>query len=308
VRLHELLGEVHRAYRPRSYFEIGVNTGRSLALSRTRTIAVDPAFKITAEVQCDLRLVKATSDEFFAQDDALARFPDGRIDLAFIDGLHLIEFALRDFMNVERHSDWTSVIVLDDVLPRNVGEAARERGDRVAWAGDVFKLGEVLANYRPDLLLLSLDTDPTGVLVVLGADRESEVLQDRYDEIVAAYVSPDPQRVPEVVLRREAAIEPASIAHSGIWTDLRRAREAELSREEGWSDLLRSVETTAVRAAPRDLSPESEPPRAGPALKTARTGPAPGAQTRALRAVRRRLRPVRRRARRLVSKASGWAR
>jgi hypothetical protein len=307
VRLHELLGEVHRAYRPRSYFEIGVNTGRSLALSRTRTIAVDPAFKITAEVQCDLRLVKATSDEFFAQDDALARFPDGRIDLAFIDGLHLIEFALRDFMNVERNSDWTSVIVLDDVLPRNVGEAARERGGRIAWAGDVFKLAEVLGRYRPDLLVLPLDTDPTGVLLVLGADCESQVLQDHYDEIVAEYVYPDPQRVPEVVLRRETAIEPASIAHSEIWTELRRARESGLSRDEGWSELLRSVKATARRAAPRDLSPGTEPPRADPA-RNATIERSPGPETRALRAVRRRLRPVRRRARRLVSKASGWAR
>jgi hypothetical protein len=307
VRLHELLGEVHRAYRPRSYLEIGVNTGRSLALSRTLTIAVDPAFKITAEVQCDLRLVKATSDEFFAQDDALARFPDGRIDLAFIDGLHLIEFALRDFMNVERHSDWTSVIVLDDVLPRNVGEAARERGGRIAWAGDVFKLAEVLGRYRPDLLVLPLDTDPTGVLLVLGADRESQVLQDHYDEIVAEYVYPDPQRVPEVVLRRETAIEPASIAHSEIWTELRRARESGLSRHEGWSELLRSVKATARRAAPRDLSPAIEPPRADPARNATIDRP-PGPETRALGAVRRRLRPVRRRARRLVSKASGWAR
>jgi hypothetical protein len=94
-------------------------------------------------------------------------------------------------------------------------------------------------------------------------------------------------------MRRETAIEPASIAHSGIWTELRRAREAGLPREEGWSDLLRFVETAAVPAAPRDLSPATEPQ---------------GPPARALRAVRRRLRPVRRRARKLVSKASGWAR
>jgi predicted O-methyltransferase YrrM len=307
VRLHELLEVVHRAYRPRSYLEIGVNTGRSLALSRTRTIGVDPAFKITAEVQCDLKLVKATSDDFFARDDALAHFPDGRIDLAFVDGLHLIEFALRDFMNVERHSDWTSVIVVDDVLPRDVGEAARDRAGRVAWAGDVFKLAEVLGKHRPDLLVLPLDTDPTGVLLVLGADRESRVLQDRYDEIVAEYVYPDPQRVPEVVLRRETAIEPASIAHSEIWTELRGARESGLSQDEAWSELLRSVKATARRAAPRDLSPATEPPGADPGRNATIERP-PGPETRALRAVRRRLRPVRRRARRLVSKASGWAR
>ena len=50
-----------------------------------------------------------------------------RLDLVFVDGMHLFEFALRDFMNVERHADWWSVIVFDDILPRDVDEAARER-------------------------------------------------------------------------------------------------------------------------------------------------------------------------------------
>jgi hypothetical protein len=92
--------------------------------------------------------VQATSDEFFARDDALAVFPEGRVDLAFVDGLHLVEFALRDFINVERHTDWTSVIVLDGVLPRGSIEAARERGEKRVWTGDVFNVGEVLARYR----------------------------------------------------------------------------------------------------------------------------------------------------------------
>ena len=49
------------------------------------------------------------------------------LDLAFIDGMHLFEYALRDFINVERFADWSSVIVFDDMLPRNVDEAARDR-------------------------------------------------------------------------------------------------------------------------------------------------------------------------------------
>jgi len=37
---HELLKSLHELLDPRSYLEIGVSTGRSLTLSRTRTIGV----------------------------------------------------------------------------------------------------------------------------------------------------------------------------------------------------------------------------------------------------------------------------
>ena len=63
---HEFLRKLHEAYQPRTYFEIGINDGRSLTLSRVPTIAVDPAFKVVKELRCDLHMVKATSDDFFA--------------------------------------------------------------------------------------------------------------------------------------------------------------------------------------------------------------------------------------------------
>jgi hypothetical protein len=296
VTRQEFLREVHRAYRPRAYLEIGIAAGRSLSLSRTRTIAVDPAFKITSEIQCDVQVVKATSDDFFARDDRLAHFPHGRIDLGFIDGSHLLEFVLRDFINVERHSHWASVIVVDDVLPRSVAEASRDRSTK-AWAGDVFKLPEVLGIYRPDLLLFSLDTDPTGVLLVLGADPRNRVLAAHYDEIIAKYVHPDPQRVPPAVLRRETAIDPASIVHSGVWSDLRNAREFGLAREAGWGEVRRSA-AAAARPAERRHRPRG-PAKPGPGKKAkakrdAKTGPPPISPGRALTGVRRRLRNLRR--------------
>jgi hypothetical protein len=300
VKLYEFLEHVHRAYQPRSYLEIGINTGSSLALSRTRTIAIDPAFEITQEIACDVQVVKATSDEFFARDDGLAHFSNRRIDLAFVDGLHLFEFALRDFMNVERHSAWTSVIVIDDVLPRNPNRARRNRGTLAAWPGDVFKITEVLTRYRPDLFLLSLDTEPTGVLLILGADRQSRVLEDHYDEIVAQYVYPDPQRVPDAVLRRETAIDPISIQSSDLWTDLRNAREAALSREAGWEAIRRAAESTARPAQSQGLTPRPRPIGATRPTKverksTVRIGAAPTIPSRAVAALRRRLRPLRRR-------------
>jgi len=99
---HQFLRALHRKLAPRTYLEIGVSDGRSLTLSRARSIGVDPAFKVTAPVCCDLELVRATSDEFFAERPTL--FDGAVVDLAFIDGLHVAEFAFRDFINVERRS------------------------------------------------------------------------------------------------------------------------------------------------------------------------------------------------------------
>lgn len=59
---HQLLAELHACLRPRNYLEIGVNDGQSLRLSRVPTIAVDPAFRITSALRCDLHLVRATID------------------------------------------------------------------------------------------------------------------------------------------------------------------------------------------------------------------------------------------------------
>jgi hypothetical protein len=296
VKTYDVLDTIHREYQPRSYLEIGVNTGASLALSRTRTIGVDPAFAIEAEIHCDLQLVKATSDDFFARADALAHFSAGCIDLAFVDGLHLVEYVLRDFINVERHASWTSVILLDDVLPRYTARASRERGARTAWTGDVFKVPELLAKHRPDLLLLTLDTYPTGLLLILGADPENRVLEERCDEIVAQYLSPDPQQVPEAVLRCESAVRPASIAESSLWAELRAARDAGLPREVGWEAVRRSAESGARPAALRELKPAQLQPRQ---KASRRPGRLPLKSPPGLTAVRGRLRPFRGRLRKL---------
>jgi hypothetical protein len=222
---HEFLAGVHAAYQPRNYIEIGINDGRGLHLSRTRTIGVDPAFKITAEFECDLKMVRATSDEFFARKDAIARFPEGVVDLSFIDGLHIFEFALRDFINAERLSSASSVVIFDDMLPRAVPEAARDR-HTMQWTGDVFKVAQVLTKYRPDLIQVPIDTTPTGMLLVLGVDPSSTVLHDNYDEILAEFVVDDPQIIPEATLHRREAADPQQVLDLSMWADLVAAREA----------------------------------------------------------------------------------
>jgi hypothetical protein len=255
---HEFLRGLHRLVAPRTYFEIGVNDGRSLALSRAPSVAVDPDFKVRVSIRCDVHLVKATSDAFFAGTDPFRHLRGGRnpvrnlthgrpllggyrgaprLDLSFIDGMHLFEFALRDFMNTERHAEWWSVIVFDDMLPGNIDEAARDR-HTVVWTGDVYKMIPVLARYRPDLVAIPVATAPTGVLVVLGADPANRVLRDRYDEIVAEWVVPDPQAVPREILDRATAVDPGKLLASELWPGLVRARRLRTPSSRG-RELLR---------------------------------------------------------------------
>ena len=130
-------------------------------------------------------------------------------------------------MNVEHHSTATSVITFDDMLPRNVIEAARDRMTS-AWTGDVYKLVGVLREYRPDLVVIVVDTRPTGILVVLAPDHTNTVLHDRYDEIVAANTQPDPQVVPLSVLERLDAVDPKAFLASGICETIVRSRRLHL--------------------------------------------------------------------------------
>ncbi len=221
---HAFLTGLHARLSPRSYLEIGINTGKGLARSSTRTIGVDPSYAIKTEVACDLQLVRATSDDFFARADAMAWFPEGVVDLAFIDGMHLFEYALRDFMNTEHAATPASVVVLDDMLPRSHAEAARKRVT-VSWAGDVYKVALVLERYRPDLVVVPLDTAPTGLVLVAGLDPHNTVLTDHYDEIVAEYATADPQEVPEAVRHRTDAADPEAVLASPVWAALIAARE-----------------------------------------------------------------------------------
>ena len=150
------LAAVHELLQPTHYLEIGVREGRSLALARCPAVGIDPFYAIDVELSNHVTLFRTTSDEYFARPEPLAATGGEPFDLSFIDGLHLFEFAYRDFINAERHSSARGVIIFDDVLPRSVDEAARER-HTATWTGDVYPMLAVLARYRPDLIVLPVE-------------------------------------------------------------------------------------------------------------------------------------------------------
>ena len=219
----EVLRHAQDRLAPRLYLEIGVRHGRSLALATGPAIGVDPAPELSETLGPETRVVTATSDDFFdGQAEGLLDLP---IDLSFIDGMHLFEYALRDWMQVERRADPAGLAVIDDIFPNHPRQGLRERLTRV-WTGDVWKLAACLEAQRPDLFLLRLDTRPTGLLLIAGLDPGNRVLWERYNPVVKEYRDRMAEEPPPEVIERRGALAPDDPLVSDLLDLLRRLREA----------------------------------------------------------------------------------
>ena len=183
-----LLSRFHDSLQPEAYLEIGVSRGESLALasSTAKAIGIDPNPRIDQQIRSLARIYPIGSDEFFDRYDLLDELGTSRLPLAFIDGLHLFEQVLKDFINVEKYADRRTVVLIHDCLP-----VARILATRVPatnlWCGDVWKIIPCLIRYRPDLTVSVIPTQPTGLVVLTNLDSNSTKLQDRFDQIVADY-------------------------------------------------------------------------------------------------------------------------
>jgi predicted O-methyltransferase YrrM len=188
----DILSFLHRTLRPRTYLEIGVATGESfaLALPGTRAIGVDPEPRLEYPLPAGSTVARMTSDRFFSTDDVKSEFGGRPVDMAFIDGLHRFEHALRDFINVERHCGRGSTVLIHDCYPLNRLTARRERATRF-WSGDIWRLVLALRKYRPDLSVHTIAAPPTGLAIVRGLDPDSNALRGRAGDIVEEFLAVD---------------------------------------------------------------------------------------------------------------------
>lgn len=235
------LGRMHAALSPDFYLEIGVRRGVSLAQAACPSLAIDPLPELNVPPRDDQRVIAQTSDHFF-EFSASKLLADVAVDLAFIDGMHLFEFVLRDFMNVERHAHEHTVVVIDDVFPVHPVHAARRR-TTAAWTGDVWKIYDCLSQSRPDLALVPIDTSPSGLLVVFGLNSATTTLREQYNPLVRRYrddVTIDDE-IGQVALERPAAI---ASNDENLMTFLTAIKEARNRTTPG---------TAAARFSQRDL-------------------------------------------------------
>ncbi len=211
VGLHylDVIGKIDDVLKPSTYLEIGTHDGSSLKRVSCSSVAIDPNFVIESNVigtKPTCFTFQMTSDRFFEIHDP-KQFLGGPVKLAFLDGMHRFEFLLRDFIQVEKHCEPNSMIMLHDCFPLNVtmteriydpisrpGYSLVKTKDDLKrpafwWTGDVWKVLWILAKYRPELIVLNLDAAPTGLTLLTGLNPKSTVLQDMYFKIVHEFGS-----------------------------------------------------------------------------------------------------------------------
>jgi hypothetical protein len=219
-RLHDVLG-------PKSYLEIGVQSGMTLALARCPSIGIDPEFAIVdpavmAEILSNpaVFFFKMASDVFFARHDPSQLF-GGPVDFAFLDGLHRCEFLLRDFISTERFARKNSIVVLHDCLPTEPPMAERTPGappivaERAGlWTGDVWRVARLLKKRRPDLSIAAFDSAPTGLVLITNLDPGNTSLHDNYYDCLKEMFSWDLKTIGLQSFVAEMAVESASVISS----------------------------------------------------------------------------------------------
>ena len=197
----QVLQALHQIVVPDWYFEIGIRRGASLQLADCRAIGVDPAYDLDYVPRGDTILFRQTSDDFFQTGELGNILGSEKIDFAFIDGWHNAEFAMRDFIHTEKFCSQNGIIVFDDVLPRTRDQAIRTPHGR-AWTGDIWKVADCLAQFRPDLSLTFVDCLATGLLVVQDLNPNDEVLCGIYPKFEREVTSPG-QLMPSRAYRRD---------------------------------------------------------------------------------------------------------
>lgn len=187
-----LLARIHEHVKPATYLEIGIAEGESFEIVRPETLAlgVDPNPRLRKPLGPRQRVFAQTSDDFFKKCDVLSELGGKALDLAFIDGMHQVEFAFRDFINTERYCTPDSIIFIHDVYPIDEMSAARERSSYF-WTGDIWRLVLLLKKYRPDLAVNTIGVRPTGLAMVQNLDPHSRILRERQQEIMAEFLALD---------------------------------------------------------------------------------------------------------------------
>ncbi len=197
----------------RTYLEIGVSAGNTfLRVRAPKKIALDPRFKMSGRKRLRFMLTnpcnrrnescEMTSEQFFATRSHLLQ--EHGLDVAFVDGLHTYEPALRDVEHCLRHLNPGGVIVMHDCNPPSEAAAipaasraqAKEMnlpGANDEWCGDTYKAVIHLRSQHDQLRVFVIDAD-YGLGVVTRGEPESMLRYSPAQIAALAYADLGPRK------------------------------------------------------------------------------------------------------------------
>lgn len=146
MKKSQILNKLIEKNKYESYLEIGVRRGGTAKqIICNKKTTVDP-YPVEYEVTH-----KMTSDDFF-------KINKDSYDIIFVDGLYQDDQVYRDIINSLRCLNPNGSILVHDCIPPT--EASQSHTPTVGeWCGTVWKAFVRLRATRPDLLMVTFDTD-----------------------------------------------------------------------------------------------------------------------------------------------------
>lgn len=178
-----LIALLHATLHPDVFFYSTNEVRDNVNFGTSRSIIVSSDAAKAIELRDGVTIHCCTPDKFFATYEISGLTGGRAIDFSVIDGQHLFEHVLRQFINLERSSHPGSVIAIPNVFPQTLKMAQREPQDD-GWAGDVYGMILALRTHRPDLTLMAVDVGSTGMLLVTSLDPRNRVLDECFESIV----------------------------------------------------------------------------------------------------------------------------
>ena len=189
-----------------NYLEIGVEYGTTIkninTLNKT-AVDPDPKFENIGKFS-NINLIKLTSDAYFANLDDIYKIntieEDHKFDIIFLDGMHQVEYIIKDIYNSLNYIKSDGKIFIDDILPIKEREQRKipekhyyENGILKygeSWTGDIWKvIYYLLLNFEDcfDIEVYNNSHQYRGVLMLYNINKFNILINEQILEIINNY-------------------------------------------------------------------------------------------------------------------------
>ena len=141
-----------------------IGNSKAISHSSGTSFVISPLLKISSNqigTKTEVNFYQKHTAEFFEVDSSSV-FANQKIDLAVIDGPKKPKKLLRDFLDLEAHSNQTGKILVPHILSNK-----NHQQDKVET---LWKMVVMLQKFRKDLSFTFLNSNPSGLLIISNLD------------------------------------------------------------------------------------------------------------------------------------------